>query len=263
MNHHLQTILLALLLLIPAAQGWTAEQPPATGELVSRVGRVVDTFLQDFSSVKCTERVTQLRLNEKGKAVASKEADYDYLVIFETAGGAVQFQESRLAMKEPAGKERSSLLVTNGFSALLLVFHSEYQNSFQYELAGSESGAGRNLQRIHFRHVRGMRSPIGLVLKNREFPLGLNGDAWVDEGTGFVTRIQATLSEPLDDIGLRQFQTEVLYSPVKFSGADAPVWLPASAQIQLASAKNQWKNVHRFTDYKLFSVKTETQVTPP
>ncbi len=263
MKRALLATALGVTLALPAAAGAAAEQPTVVDELVARVGQKVGLFLEDFSSVKCTEKVTQLRLNEKGKTISTKDSAYDYLVMFETSAGDVQFQESRLLMKEAAQQEKASLLVTNGFSALLLVFHPEFQSSFRYELGADEVSGGRTLKRIHFHHIRGMRSPLGLLLKNREFPMELDGEAWVDSATGMVARMEATLSETLEDIGMRRFHAEVLYNPVKFSSSDAALWLPASAQIELASAKNQWKNFHRFTEYKLFSVKTETQVTPP
>ncbi len=262
-KHRYIAIVAGLLMATVFGNATPADDPPNAAELVTRAGKAVDEFLQDFSSVKCTEKVMQARLNEKGKAVSSKETAYDYLVMFDTQAGNVQFQESRLAMQESKHREKMPLLVTNGFSALLLIFYPEYQSSFSYELAGREGESGRALSKIHFRHLAGMRSPIGLLLKNREFPLRLEGDAWLDESSGVITRIQASLAESLEDIGVRQFRSEVRYSGVNFSGAAVAIWLPAAAQIELATARNQWRNQHTFSDYKLFSVRTETKVTPP
>ena len=59
------------------------------------------------------------------------ESTYDYLVILSNTGGELSLNESRLALHEAkADKQKTSLLVTNGFATLFLVFHPYYATAF-------------------------------------------------------------------------------------------------------------------------------------
>ena len=101
-------------------------------DLLGRTSQQVSNFLGQFSDVKCTEKVTQEKLGKEGKVELKEESTYDYLVILTNAGGELSLDESRLAVQEAkADKKNTSLLVTNGFATLFLVFHPYYAQSFR------------------------------------------------------------------------------------------------------------------------------------
>ena len=56
------------------------------------------------------------------------------------------------------------------------------------------------------------------------------------------------------DIGIDQMNAEVEYGSVLLTGQPTPYWLPSRATISLRSPRQQWKNVHEFRSYKVFSV---------
>jgi hypothetical protein len=62
--------------------------------------------------------------------------------------------ETRLAKARPSKPRNIPLLVTNGFSSLLLIFHPYYSASFQFADLGEESVEGRAYFKVHFEHVR-------------------------------------------------------------------------------------------------------------
>ena len=55
----------------------SALQQQALKELVQRAGEETSRFVEQFSDVKCTEQVTQEKLNPKGKVEARQESTYD------------------------------------------------------------------------------------------------------------------------------------------------------------------------------------------
>ena len=176
-------------------------------------------------------------------------------------GNDLSVEESRILQKE-AGKSSSlPLLTTSGFSTLLLVFHPYYQGSFEYERLEDENAGGGRQMRIAFRHVRGTRSTSVLRLRGRDYPLDIEGTAWIDPADGTIKRVDTRLKSPMEDLNLRSFTASVKYAPQHFATVGEAEWLPVEATIDVETARQHWRNIHRFSDYKLFTVKSESTVS--
>jgi hypothetical protein len=229
-------------------------------ELLDSVGKEVQVFWNHFSAVSCTERVQQTKLGEKGKVLALNESSFDYLIFLNLHGEDLSVEESRVEKGETKKKKKLPLLVTSGFPTLQLIFHPYYQGSFEYEFGGEEFQNGRKLIRIVFRHMAGTRSTSALHLRGRDFPLDFHGEAWVDVESNAITRITAGLLAPIEDLRLRALDSDVLYAPVRFP--DQTWWLPQTATIEVHTARQRWRNTHHFSDYKRFSIESESTITP-
>jgi hypothetical protein len=241
-------------------------------KILDHVTQRVSGFLDLFSDVKCTEQVTQEKFKPNGKVELEEQSTYDYLVLFTNVGGELSLAESRLPVKE-ATKDRKkdiSMLLSNGFATLFLVFHPYYVNSFEFTDAGVELLNGHNARKIRFQHIRNTRSIAALALRGREYPLEMSGTAWVDPETGNLLRIEAGIGSTLEDIGMKSLQSQVTFAPVTFHQDDLhqndlhrnePVyWFPSEAVIEVETPKQHWRNTHRFSAYKQFSVATEEHV---
>jgi hypothetical protein len=151
-------------------------------------------------------------------------------------------------------------LVSNGFATLFLVFHPYYSGAFRFTDLGQETIDGHLLQKIQFEHVRGLRTPAALALRGREYPLELTGTAWIDPQTGSLARITAGVEQGLDDIGMKWMRSDVNFVPITFKDSGTTIWFPEQAHVEVETPRQHWRNTHRFTDYKLFSVSTEEKV---
>ena len=244
----------AAILILPVLTAQTVRQGPEESKsLVDRVSQSVTTFLGELSNVECTEAVSQTRLKEHGKIEFSENSTYDYLVLAESDGGELTLAESRLAKQEPQKTTHLPLMVSNGFSTLLLIFHPEYRSGFEFKQLEDEEMDGKAYARLAFRHIPGMRSTAALMVRGREYPLDLQGVVWIDKGTGEIRKISADLESSMEDIGLRAMHTEVDYAPVTFQETANTYWLPQTATIDVESLHERWRNVHHFTDYRQFS----------
>lgn len=166
----------AMLLVFPISPAGAADPPsPAVEQMLDRTGSFVVKFLDDFSNMKCTELVSQTKLGKGGKVEYAENSTYDYLVMTQSPNGDLTLVESRLAGKQPNHKRNLPLLVTDGFSTLLLIFHPSYQMSFEFVPMGNETVDGKLYAKVHFRHVRGTRSTAALLLRGREYPLESRG----------------------------------------------------------------------------------------
>lgn len=234
-------------------------------ELLGRTGQRVASYLDDLSETNCTEHVLQEKLGASGKVVEKEESSFNYLIMLSDAGGELNLVESRLASEKgkKAKKPRRPLLVSNGFATLFLMFHPFYASGFQFSSAGDENVEGRTLSKVRFEHIPGTRSPAALAVRGREYPLDLAGTAWVDPQTGIITKISADLESGMEDVGLRRLRAEVRYQQVRFESSQQTSWLPTLATIEVESLHQHWRNTHRFTDYKRFSVGTKEKRARP
>jgi len=228
-------------------------------QVLSITGNQVNTFLDQFSDVKCTELVVQEKFSKDNKVAVKEEATFDYLIMLTNSGGEISLSESRLPLHEGKDKKNRSLLVSNGFATLFLVFHPNYSESFKYRWLGEETLDGHRLAKIGFEHVRGTRSPAALALRGREYPLELSGSAWIDPDTGNIAKIEAGIGDTLQDVGLKTISSHIEFSPVPFDSSPA-YWFPTTASIEVETPHQHWRNTHRFTEYKKFSVSTEDKV---
>jgi hypothetical protein len=231
--------------------------------LLQRTGGVMSEYVERFSDVRCSEKVIQQKFRNNGseKVDLKEESSYDYLVILSNNGGELSLSESRLAVHEAkADKKNRSMLVSNGFATLFLVFHPLYANSFEFSYAGEEVVDGHRVTKVAFQHIRGTRSPAALALRGREYPLELSGTAWIDKETSAITRISAGVRNTMADVGLNTLQTDVVFAPFPFKDLDKTYWFPQRAIVEVETPRQHWRNTHEFTNYKRFSVSTEEQV---
>jgi hypothetical protein len=234
-------------------------------ELLDRASSNVAAFLETISEVNCTEHLTQERIAENGRTMEKHESAFDYLVLLSNAGGELNLVESRVAAADANNKEvheKAPLLVSNGFSMLLLVFHPYYAGSFQFRPGKPESSGGA-LSEVNFQHIPGTRSPAALAVRGREYPLEISGTAWIDPGSGVIEKIAAQIGTEMEDVGLRTMHCEIEYAPVSFRSVPGTYWLPAHTTVEVESRHQHWRNTHVFSAYKHFSVNTTEQVSQP
>ncbi|MBZ5513353.1 MAG: hypothetical protein LAN62_00640 [Acidobacteriia bacterium] len=241
----------------------SAPVSPRVAPALDRTAGLVEGFLKELSDVECLEEVSQLKFSKSDKVEYQEKSEFDYVVLFQDTSGEPTLTESRLAKQRPRRAAKASMLITNGFSILLLIFHPHYSSSFEFTDEGDESVDGRECFKLHFRHIKGLRSTSVLMLRGREYPLDLEGTADIDESSGAVVRMTAALEYSMEDVGLRSLRTEVQYAPVNFQGVSHPYWLPSSAVIDVESPHQHWRNLHRFTSYHRFATSVDEKRGAP
>lgn len=242
-------LLLVLVFLSPAAQADDLDP------VLQKTSQQASSFLARLSHVRCLEQVTQQKLDAAGHLQYTENGAYDYFILFHSGDDEMLLNESRVEVTRPGqGKKNVSLLLTNGFSTLFLIFHPYYRNSFRFAAEQVDAINGTAYLRVHFVAIPGTRSPAALAVRGREYPLQLTGTAWINPATGAVARIQAGLANDMQDVGVRSFSAEVEYAPVQLPGSTESFRLPVLATVSLETPRQHWSNVHRFTDYRRFGV---------
>jgi len=241
----------AMALMAAAALGRAASLP----SLLDLAGRAAEREVSALSQVACTETVVENKLNQKDRNELRRKRTFDYLVLFDTDDGNLAITESRLEQGAAKKADAKPLLESTGFAALMLILHPYYQNSFDFTDLGVVEEGGRVWRRIGFEYRPGKRSPSVLRAGAREYPLAWKGEARMDEATGEVESVRATLGSQLEEIGLESLEASVRYGP--HAEREVTDWLPVEAVIDLKTRHQHWRNVHTFDGYKRFDVTTQ------
>jgi hypothetical protein len=221
-----------------------------------RAGKQVTAYLAKLADLHCTESVVQEKFAHNGHVESSERAKYDYLIMIDGNGDGLQLNESRIESTSTHHKPLP-MLVTNGFSTVLLVFHPYYRDSFQFDAGAEEMVGGRPAIPIHFTHISGRRTPAALALRGREYPLELKGTAWLDKQSGDVVKMDASLQRDMSDVGLKSLSVHVEYKPSILGKNSATMTLPSLAVVDVTTPRQHWRNTHVFDAYKSFSTEAE------
>ncbi len=241
-----------------AAEQGAASGTPMTSNPIDRAQRQITDYLANLANLHCTESVVQQKLAANGHVETTERAKYDYLIMMSGSGDEFQLNESRIeASTERKKHPPTPMLVSNGIATVLLVFHPYYRDSFSFEVGPDELVDGRPAAPVHFTHIPGRRTPMALALRSREYPLELQGTAWIDKQSGEVAKIDANLLHDMSDVGLRSMHIQVDYKPAHGGITPTSTTLPAVAVVDVTTARQHWRNTHMFDNYKSFATGAE------
>ncbi|WP_348263414.1 hypothetical protein P8935_02400 [Telmatobacter sp. DSM 110680] len=249
----------AILLTLAACAPRADAQLTSSSDPLVLAQKQIARYLSKLADLHCLEIVTQQKLNAKGHVDETERSQFDYLIMMNGSDDEFQLNESRIEPPDAKHKSISTpMLTTNGISTLLLVFHPYYSNAFSFATGREEMLGNKAAIPIHFAHINGRRTPAALALRGREYPLEFQGTAWMDEASGEVIQVNASLMHDMSDVGLRSMEIHVEYKPENLG---KETWtLPAKAVVDVTTPRQHWRNTHVFQSYKSFS--TDAQQDP-
>ncbi|MGB7266921.1 MAG: hypothetical protein WBC92_15510 [Terracidiphilus sp.] len=254
---HKRLVFIACLLVsVPLARSQMPGRPETS--VIDLAQKQIKTYLSKLADVHCTETVVQEKLAENGHVEASAKEQFDYLIMM--SGHEDDFQMSESRIETPGWRHKllsTPMLLTNGMATALLVFDPYYRSSFNFQALPEEQIDGRPAIPIHFAHIAGRRTPAALALRGREYPLELEGTAWLDKNSGEIVKVDATLLHDMSDIGLHSLKIHVEYKPMKLGTDASQIMMPALAVVDVTSARQHWRNTHFFGNYRSFSADVE------
>jgi hypothetical protein len=230
----------------PVAPGASAMEP------LVRARKNVGHFFEQAANVVCAESITQTIVGKNDKPAYREESKFDYQLQATSGTGNLHLEETRDVRKQAFRDASRTLLLTKGFTSLLLIVHSQYESSYEFAPLGEEHDGAVTVAKFNFKFVPGASSPAALQLRGKNYPLPLSGTIWIDKSSGAITRLTAAVDASLSDLGLKGMQSDIHYALVQFHDPDESYWMPVSATIDLETPMQHWRNVHRFTGYKRF-----------
>ena len=104
---------------------------------------------------------------------------------------------------------------------------------------------------------------VGLLIGLRSYSLRIRGRAWILADSYEVARLETDLAETIPRIRLRLDHQSVEYGPVRFPKSKVEIWLPSSTELFMDFQGHRFYRRHTFTDFNLFSVKIDQQISDP
>jgi hypothetical protein len=236
----------------PALSQKQAILPAGEMEPLLRARTLVEKYFAQSSNVICTENVSQAVIAKNGNPFYREDSVFDYQMQAENNTGSLKLAETRQTRKAAFRDSGRSLLITNGFTAMLLILHPDYETSYRFASAGEERIDGMILDKFMFKAIPAASSPVAMQLRGQNYPIPLSGTVWIARDSGAVTKLIASLDSNLSDVGLQAMRSEIHYSLIRFHDPDEAYWMPLSAVIDVETPRQHWRNTHRFNDYKRF-----------
>jgi len=248
-----------------------AESQQELHAILREVGERVARFFGDFPNTTCTEEVRSGPCPLGGdRCAVTFQEKFRYLVLSHGQDGSGLMTEYRTDMKgRPVDYQNlpNVRILTYGFAtAPLEHFNPPNLTASRFRYFGRQTVDGRETDVVGFAEIPGeYGGPAEFGLKNHEVALLVQGLAWIDRTTYDILRIRTWLLAPRPDVGLEALVTLVEYAAVRLPEISTTFRLPATVivttvMVDVLHDRHQFRNVHRYSDYKLFRV--ESRISP-
>lgn len=157
-----------------------------------------------------------------------------------------------------------SHIATTGTPSLVLIFHPLYVNNFKMQCEGLGQWRGEPAWQVRFEQ-RADRPNLNysFTVDRVGYSVNLRGRAWILANSYQVARLETDLEESIPKIRLRLDHQSVEYRPVESPANHLQLWLPSSTELYMDFLGRRFYRRHSFSDFKLFSVDTQYQLTAP
>lgn len=243
---------------------------PAAGQkplemILSQTGARLEDLAGKLPNLIALENVDQFQAREDGSGAARIRNKYNYLILVHQNGSRPDFQERRVDLKgrrpRAAGLEEG-FVVTKGFATLWRDFLPSVQRESVFRYLGTARINKKPVYVVGFAQRPGwVDSPMYFVENQHATPCLFQGVAWIDESSFRILRLRTDLLAPRKDVGLKKMTTVVTFGPARIAQVPEPLWLPVKAEVTAGIGGYFYRNIHRYSNYKLF--RTRVRFLPP
>jgi hypothetical protein len=193
--------------------------------------------------------------------------EYSYLILAHRTGGAVKLEEYRTELPgkrpEPASQQKGYPLTSN-FALAWSRFYRSNRSESRFRFLGEQKIDRRNAFVVAFAQKPGfVRDPSKILIEGRATRVLEQGIAWIDESDYHIRRLRIDMLAPRPDIHVQALVTEIRFGQVQIQQLNLLIWLPQEVKVFMGCDGAAFQNVHRYSDYRLFTVKTRILPAAP
>ncbi len=235
--------------------------------ILRKVGERVETFFREFSNTSARESVLMERFGTDGRVEASTRQEFNYMILVNSQQKLINFQEDRADNKGRSvnPKITAGYILTSGYAGLCLVLHPSHHFGSGFRYLGRQT-SNPSAQVIAF----AQKPQVGDYLSaytNKEnmitTQLLMQGIVWVDPVSYQILRIRTELLYPDILASLMRQGTDIRFSEVHFDAVPQSFWLPRDVTVTWKLSGRSYRNQHRYSDYKVFTVESYDKVGQP
>jgi hypothetical protein len=226
-------------------------------------GKRIKELVQNVDRFTATEVLEHQEVDPSGRMGRAETAKFDYLVSIS------QERDGFLGVDELRNRSHSldlfpSHLATTGTPSLVLIFHPRYTGDFWMQCEGLGEWQGQPAWQVRFEQRADRPGHIcAFVVNGSTYIVKLRGRAWILADSFQVARLETDLKESIPEIRLRLSHQSIEYRPVNSPTLNLHLWLPSSTELFLDFQGHRFYRKHSFTDFKIFSVDTQYQISNP
>jgi hypothetical protein len=159
-------------------------------------------------------------------------------------------------------------MLTSGFASASLFFLPAYQDGAGFRYLGRHSLDGRDVHVVAFaQRPETARTAERFIADGASAVVLFQGVAWIDPTTFQIVRLRSDLLTPQAKVRLQRQTTEIQFVQVAFKQVAVALWLPQQVTVTVDWRGRTLRNLHRYSDFRLFNVATEehrkTTLPPP
>jgi tetratricopeptide (TPR) repeat protein len=235
--------------------------------ILTAVGKNVAALFRDMQNTTSQEKVHLEKLLRNGKAKESMNERYLYLCLMPSDPGVPGFTEYRKNIDVDTRKQGSldrGYMLTSGFVSAALIFHPAYQSQSTFRYLGREMMDGRETYVIAFAQLPQKAELFGVFRSgDKSAPTFEQGLAWIDVQDYKILRLRTDLLKPLPEIRLTEESTQIDYQDVHFKQLAQGFWLPMDVTVTVRWEGKRLRNVHHYSDFRLFNVEHKENIKEP
>jgi len=263
--------------------------------VLQQAGERVAAFIDAFPNTTATESI-QWKVDTPGFP-ASYADQFRYMVMRTPAGASETFEEYRTDAQGNAidySNYKGASLLTSGFTLSVLFFDPHNQATCRYRYFGRQKLGEQDTEVVGF----AQRPDKYLRIANfhdgaRTIPLLFQGLAWIDARSHEILRMQTDLLAPPPGAKLLRETTQIDFAPVHLPEITTAFVLPKRVIVDVWQKSDVWhqgtsvagptrghraqaaedttgsaqttlhcRNIHTYSDYKLFRVESRIRPTP-
>jgi tetratricopeptide (TPR) repeat protein len=239
--------------------------------VLKKTGQGVELFFKNFPNTVSVEQVHQERLGKDGRIKDSRDQEFQYLLLAQAEKWGLGIEEQRTTPRGDRtglGGLNQGLMLTSGFASASLVFHPAYQDGASFRYLGRQSLDGRDLHVVAFaQRPETARMAERFIADGTSAVVWFQGLAWIDPTTFQIVRLRSDLLTPQAKVRLQRQTTEIQFMQVAFKQVAVALWLPQQVTVTVDWRGRTLRNLHRYSDFRVFNVATEehrkTTLPPP
>lgn len=229
--------------------------------VLERAGQAVTRMVQDFPQIAFDEDVdSEVHF---ARSHTTQTYRFRYIVLPHPVGDYPAFEEYRTDRRgnplDVAGLGGRGMITSNYTSTCLYLSPLDQpENRFRH--LGTQTIRKRECQVVGFaQRPEGARRVSECFMEGKRGVVLLQGLAWIDAETFQVLRIKTWLLAPRGDIGLGSHESTIDFYPVQPGEAERVIWLPRDVTVVVVYRGKTYRNIHHYSNYKLFQVDVTTK----
>ncbi len=229
------------------------------GPLLRKVGERVETMFRDLPNTASREDVHRDYRNLGFRQQGSTSQTFSYLFLArrpEEGKGWIEVRTDRNGKPVLDAQLRRGGFLTSGFAGLGYLLHPLQQSGSLYRHLGRDDSKTGALVIAFAQRAESADILGSLTLDGVAHPLLFQGLVWVDPQSYQIIRMRTGLLAPRTDLGLYRQDTEIWFTEVRFEDRNRSLWMPHEVLVTIEWKNGVFRNRHRYSDYRLFTVET-------